>query len=264
MIGFLSDWGHRSYYVGVAKAVIYTLNPKATIVDITHEISPFNVREAMHILLRASHDFPRGSVFLCVVDYGVGTARKAVAMKTRNDFFFVGPDNGLFTLVAHHYGVKDLREITNPKFMRREVSTSFHGRDIFAPTAALIDAGESFEEVGPRILTYEELKYNEARVEGNKILGEVAYVDGFGNVETNVPQSFMEEIGAELDSSVSITIGKRIYKMTYCQTFGDVMKGELLIHTDSSGYLEIAVNQGNAASLLGVKGGEEILLERAR
>ncbi|HCZ06520.1 MAG: hypothetical protein PWP37_77 [Thermotogota bacterium] len=264
MIGFLSDWGHKSYYVGVAKAVIYSLNPNATIVDITHEISPFNVREAMHILLRASQNFPEGSVFLCVVDYGVGTARKSIALRTRNDYFFVGPDNGLFTLVAHHFGVKDIREITNPRFMLKKVSASFHGRDIFAPTAALIDAGEPFEEIGHRLMTYEELKYNEARMVAGRITGEVAYVDGFGNVETNIPGSLLEKAGIELDSSVDLVVNGRTFKAVYCRTFGDVMKGELLVHADSSGYLEVAVNQGNAASLLKVKGGEEVFLEKGK
>jgi len=258
MIGFLSDWGTRSYYVGVAKAIIYSINPSAVVVDLSHEITPFNVREAMHVLYRASRDFPKNTVFLCVVDYGVGTSRKSIVMKTTNDFIFVGPDNGIFTLVAEKYGVREIREITNPFFMRHEVSRSFHGRDIFAPTAAYLDMGYPVEDVGPLIMGYEELKYMYATLIGNEIIGEVAFIDTFGNIETNIEADLLKKMNVELDSQLVVKIGKYIEKAVYCRTFGDVKKGQLLVHEDSSGYLEISINQGNAASVFKATGGEEV------
>jgi len=113
MIGFLTDWSVKSHYVGVAKAVMKRINPSVDIIDITHEIEPFNVRMASHILLRASKDFPEGSIFVAVVDYGVGTSRKAICMRTKNEQYYVGPDNGIFTHVALEYGVKQVRELNN-------------------------------------------------------------------------------------------------------------------------------------------------------
>lgn len=124
MIGFLTDWGLKSHYVGVAKAVIKRINPSAEIIDITHEIEPFNVRKASHVLYRASLDFPPSTVFLVVVDYGVGTARKAIVMKTRNDLFFVAPDNGVLTVVAEEYGVAEIREIENRELFYKKVLPS--------------------------------------------------------------------------------------------------------------------------------------------
>ncbi len=259
LIAFLTDWGLKSHYVGVAKAVMKQINPKVDIVDITHEIEPFNVRQASHVLYRASLDFPTNTVFLVVVDYGVGTARKAIVMKTKNGQIYVGPDNGVFTVVAEEYGVQELREIANRDlFYKKDPSFTFHGRDIFAPVAAHIEMGTPLESVGPRLLYYEALRIKKPSMIGDHLEGEVAVVDTFGNVSTNIPFGLLVGLGVEYDDTVRVKIGKKEYKASVAKAFGDVEPGELLVHPDSAGFLEIAVNLGNAAELLQVSEGEEV------
>ena len=263
MIAFLSDWGYTSYYVGVAKAVIKRIHPDAVIIDITHGIEPFNVRMAMHVLYRASKDFLEGTIFLAVVDYGVGTIRKSIVMRTKNNMFFVGPDNGIFTLVAEEYGVKEIREINNRKlFYKKDPSFTFHGRDIFAPAAAHLDKGIAMENIGTRLMSYEVLKYRKAKIDGRTIIGEVAFFDSFGNIETNVPFQLLVDLNIDFDDILALKIGNKSFKIPLVRTYCDVPEGELLIHPDSSGFLEIAINQGSAREYLKVKQGCEIVLEK--
>ncbi|AIY85823.1 MULTISPECIES: S-adenosyl-l-methionine hydroxide adenosyltransferase family protein [unclassified Thermotoga] len=259
MIGFLTDWGLKSHYVGVAKAVIKRINPSAEIIDITHEVEPFNVRKASHVLYRASLDFPPSTVFLVVVDYGVGTSRKAIVMKTKNDQYFVAPDNGVLTVVAEEYGVAEIREIENRElFYKKNPSFTFHGRDIFAPVAAHLDMGLPLEKVGDRLLSYEVLKMRRPVVENDKVIGEVAIVDTFGNVSTNIPFELFLKLGVDFDDVVKVKVGRKEFKAAVAKAFGDVDTGELLVHPDSAGFLEIAVNLGDASQVLSVKEGDEI------
>ncbi|MDD4479399.1 MAG: SAM-dependent chlorinase/fluorinase, partial [Mesotoga sp.] len=130
MIAFLTDWGYDSYYVGIAKAVVREINRDVEILDICHNIKPFSVRHAAHVIERAIKDLPADTVFLAVVDPGVGTSRKPVAMVLKNGMCMVGPDNGNFTLAAESFGVHEVRELENRQY-HRGVSRSFHGRDIF-------------------------------------------------------------------------------------------------------------------------------------
>ncbi len=261
MIAFMTDWGFSNYYVGVAKAVIKSINPNVEIIDLIHGIEPFNVRMAMHVLHRAVPDFPRDTVFLVVVDQGVGTARKAIAFRDKEGRHFVGPDNGVFTLVIEDYGIDEIRELTNRDyFYRRKPSHTFHGRDIFAPVAAHISKGVSISEFGPRMLSYATLPIKKAKISDGRIRGEIAYFDGFGNVETNIPASMLMELGRDIDDEITVKVGKKIWRIPFVRAFGDVRVGELLIHEDSSGFLEIAVNQGSARELMDVKQGAEVLL----
>ncbi|MGB9789224.1 SAM hydrolase/SAM-dependent halogenase family protein [Thermotoga caldifontis] len=260
MIGFLTDWSVRSHYVGVAKAVMKRINPSVEIIDITHEIEPFNVRMASHILLRASKDFPPGSIFVAVVDYGVGTSRKAICMRTKNEQFFVGPDNGIFTHVALEYGVKQVRELNNKKYHYAS-SYTFHGRDIFAPVAAHLSRGVPFEELGDVLPNFVVLPAKQAEIVNESIVAEIAYFDSFGNVQTNVPIQFAERLEWQMDDVILIN---ETFEATYVRTFGDVPKGALLVHPDSSGFLEIAINQGSAAEKLKLKQGQQITLRRKK
>ncbi|AEH50410.1 SAM hydrolase/SAM-dependent halogenase family protein [Pseudothermotoga thermarum] len=258
MIAFLTDWSYKSYYVGVAKAVMKRINPSVEIIDITHEINPYDVRMAAHVLLRASFDFPEGTIFVAVVDYGVGTSRKAICMRTKNDHFYIGPDNGIFTFVADYYKVKQVRELDNKK-LHYGSSYTFHGRDIFAAVAAHLSKGCPFEEVGSVLPNFVVLPYKPAEISEDSIVGEVVFFDGFGNVETNIPGEFVERLGWEIDDELTIN-GK--YKATYAKAYGDVPKGSILVHIDSSGFLEIAANQASARDILGLKQGQQIVIRR--
>lgn len=259
LVVLLTDWGTKSYYQGVVKGVIKQIAPEVEVIDLTHEIEPFSVREAMHVLFRAYRDFPKGTVFMGVVDFGVGTERKGIAFETESGYFFVGPDNGLFTLVAEEERVLRIVELTNPEYFYKPTpSFSFHGRDIFAPVSAHIARGVDLSAFGKRLESLTLLPHEKARKEGRTLFGEVVFFDRFGNVETNIPGIF----GAELKfgSTVTIYINERKLTATYCRTYGDVASGELLVHEDSSGFLEIAVNQGNARERMRCKEGEKLKL----
>lgn len=260
MIAFLTDWSLKSYYVGVAKAVMKRINPNADIIDITHDIKPFDVRMAAHVLLRASKDFPEGTIFISVVDYGVGTSRKAICMRTKNEQFYVGPDNGVFTYVALTYGVKQVRELDN-KSLHYGSSYTFHGRDIFSAVAAHLSKGVRFEDIGSVLPNYIVLPVKAAQIQAGILAGEVVYFDGFGNIETNIPASFIEKAGWDIDDTVLLNDR---FELTYVRTYGDVEKGQKLVHVDSSGFLEIAINQGSAEEFFKMSQGQQITLRRKK
>jgi len=260
LIAFLSDWGLKSYYVGVCKAVIYSINPEAKVIDLTHEVEPFCVREAMHILYRAYRDFPPRTVFLAVVDYGVGTERKAIAFSTKSGYLFVGPDNGLFTLIAKEDIICEVRELSNTSFFyKKEPSSSFHGRDIFAPCAAFLSKGTPLENFGSPLSGITFLNYQKPQLKKDKIVGEIAFFDRFGNIETNIPEIWLsDQKGLKFYQKLPICIDSKMYMAYYVPTYGNVPRGEILLHGDSSGFLEIAVNQGNAREKLKVKTGSVV------
>ncbi|ABR31733.1 hypothetical protein SU69_09620 [Thermosipho melanesiensis] len=250
MIVFMSDWGN-THYVGICKGVMRKITTNE-IVDLTHQISSFNVREAMYILSRSFRHFPKGTVFLCVVDHGVGSSRKAIAARTEN-YFFVGPDNGLFTLVFEEEKPLEIRELTNKSYHYGN-SETFHGRDIFSPAAAYITKG-FFEELGTQLFNYATLPFFKAKKEKDKIFGEVAYIDKFGNIETNIPFDWIK--GYE---KVKICIKRKLISLPVLSYYSEIDKGQLLIHNDSTGFVEIAANQSNASKILSLKPGDKLEL----
>ncbi len=236
MIVFMTDWGN-SHYVGICKGVMRSITD-SEIVDLTHSITPYNVREAMYILDRSVDWFPEKSVFLIVVDYGVGTARRAIAVET-DKYYFVAPDNGVLTLVLERHQPRKIVDLVNKKYHFGN-SRTFHGRDIFSPAAAYITKG-IFDDLGTRLPNYATLPYRKAHISGSTIQGEIAYFDRFGNVETNIPFSWIAE-----KDNIKAKIGGKVYQIPVVETYADVDEGELLVHEDSSGYIEIAVNKGIA------------------
>ncbi len=259
MIAFLSDWGRDSYYIASAKAVIKRINPDVEIIDICHEINPFDIKQGAYILQRAVKDFPTGTVFLSVVDPSVGTSRKPIILQTKDGNTFIGPDNGLFTFVILGNELSDMRELENPEFFNDKNSVSFHGRDIFAPVAAHFSKGVKISEFGSRFLTYESISFKQPHRDGKYIVGEIAFFDHFGNMETNIPNSFFENI--EFGDPMYLVLGKKKYELIYDRTYYDVRSNELLAHIDGSGFLEIATNKSSLKNLLNVKEGEVIRIE---
>lgn len=264
-IAFLTDWGHKSYYVGVTKAVIKKINPQVEIIDLTHEVEVFNVREAMYVLFRAFLDFPSESIFLAVVDYGVGTERKALALQLEKGYTFVGPDNGLFTLIAENEKVVRIIELNHPQYFYHPLpSSTFHGRDIFAPCAAHLSRGIPIGKLGSPVdlkdLTF--LPYQKPEIKNHSLQGEIAYTDRFGNLETNLPRDYLQEIEIKEGEKLIIQIENKKFIATYQLPYAAVSQGELLVHTDSSGYLEIAAYQGSAQVITKARGGEKVLLQK--
>lgn len=259
MIAFMSDWGCKNYYVGVAKSVIKQINPQVEIIDLVHGVEPFNVRMGAYMLKRSINDFPKGTVFLVVIDQGVGTARKAIAFESQDGYFFVGPDNGVFTFAIEEHGVKEMVELSNKEYFYGE-SHTFHGRDIFAPVAAYISKGIELKSFGPHLMSYATLHYRKFRMREGKAYGEIAYYDGFGNLETNIPADAIKKLGKDVDDMLKVKIGRKTYDIPFTRAFGEVKVGDLLIHEDSSSCLEIAVNQGSAKDLIKAPQGEEIVI----
>lgn len=246
-IVLLTDFGWSSY-VGAMKGVILSHCPHAQIIDLTHDVAPQNVREGAWLLLVNYLYFPPGSIFLAVVDPGVGTKRKALAIKTK-DYYFLGPDNGLLSPAAARAGIVDTVELAVPP----EASPTFHGRDVFAPAAAKLAAGLPFRELGKPVVP----KVNFAFYL-NEREGEVVTIDRFGNVITNIPP-----LPNRRKYAVSLTRGGKSYfrsKLPFCPAYALAPEGVLFLITGSSSTLEISVKNGSAASRLGVEVADRVAI----
>ncbi|MHC4337887.1 MAG: SAM hydrolase/SAM-dependent halogenase family protein [Planctomycetota bacterium] len=238
MIILLSDFG-QSEYVGAMKGVIYSVSPDAKMVDLCHSIGAQNVIEGSWVLKNNYRYFPEGAVFCCVVDPGVGTERKAVAVKTEK-YFFVGPDNGLLWETVKEQKIIETREIPVPA----DASRTFHGRDVFAKASAEFDLGK-FETIGERIDEIEKLEFYK---EGRE--GIVVRIDRFGNVVTNLGKLDKDEY--------SVEVGEKEFVMEYRPTYDAAKGSELFLIEGSSNTLEISLKNGSANDRLGLRPGEKI------
>ncbi|HEX3033997.1 MAG TPA: SAM-dependent chlorinase/fluorinase [Thermodesulfobacteriota bacterium] len=252
IITLTTDFGVKDHYVGVMKGVILSINPDALIVDITHEIPPHDVLKGAFTLRNFYRYFPEGTIHVVVIDPGVGSQRKPVAVEAEGNIF-VGPDNGVFTFV--YSGSKSFKviEISNPIYTLADVSSTFHGRDIFAPVAGYISMGAPIEDLGKEVWSPVKLPIKEPQIRGNEIIGEVVYTDHFGNLVTNIPHDLVK-------SGSKIYIGKDMIK-GISRSYSEVPEGELLAIIGSSGFLEISVNQGRASDMIDLGDGTIIVLD---
>ncbi|MBI4344352.1 MAG: S-adenosyl-l-methionine hydroxide adenosyltransferase family protein [Euryarchaeota archaeon] len=247
LITLTTDFGWTEY-VGAMKGVIHSIHPGATIVDITHGVRRFDVRHGAYVIGTTYQYFPKGTIHCAVVDPGVGTERRGIIFSA-GGHTFVGPDNGLFSMVG---GVKAIYAITaKPK------ARTFWGRDVFAPASARLAMGTEPRELGRRIDGYERLEFR-AGVSGRRALGEVICVDHFGDVITSLRGEHLAALGAEHGARLEVKIKGKKRDLRLLESYGHARKGELLCLVGSAGYLELAVNQGDAAARLGVVGGERI------
>jgi S-adenosylmethionine hydrolase len=246
-IVFMTDFGTANDAVAICKAVILRIVPDVRIMDITHQVTPFSIEEASRFLAGVSPYYPSGTVFLVVVDPGVGTSRKAIIVKTKKGQYFDLPDNGIITPVADRDGVEGIHEITNPAWMIGDkVSSTFHGRDIFSPSAAHLAAGEDWTQSGPEVMGLVRLKPVVATVDAKGITGEVIDLDDpFGSLITNVQGEDFKKLGYALGDKVKVQIEKKPYTFPYVKTFMDVPVGEPLLYIDSRGRVGIALNEGD-------------------
>jgi len=245
IITLLTDFGLQDGYVAGMKGVILQICPDAKLVDISHLIAPQSVRSGAFVLCSCYEYFPHGTIHLAVVDPGVGTERGAVAIRT-GSCFFVGPDNGLFSLILRKETGWEARRLENRQFRRSPLSSTFHGRDLFAPAAAHIACGVQFDTLGPACDPVSP-HWDEPIIGRGEVKGEVIHIDRFGNAITNVLSETLEKQGPM--GKWMITAGKSVINSIE-QTYGRVRTGEQLALTGSTGFIEIAVNQGNAASEL--------------
>lgn len=265
IVAMTTDFGTDDAYVAIMKGVILKLTPSARLIDYTHGIKPGNVVEAAYLLRSGYRYFPRGTVHLVVVDPGVGSSRRAIAIQTP-DATFVGPDNGVFSLVAedalNDWGERRrMIELTEPRFWLPTVSATFHGRDIFAPVAAHVVAGAPFHALGTPLTELTPAHRTTPQLlETGLLMGRIIHVDRFGNCITNITQDHLREYGLGPDIVIEI-IDQQLDGLF--RTYSDGPTGIPMCLIGSSGHLEIAVRNGNAAQHLGVDIGDKFRVRNA-
>ena len=260
IITLTTDFGERDPYVGMMKGVILSINPNARIADITHGISAGSILEGSTIIKEAYRYFPSGTVHVGVIDPGVGGERRPIAVASKGHFF-VGPDNGLFwQVIAAHQGTEVIH-LTEKRYWMDAVSSTFHGRDIFAPVAAHLSRGIDPYLMGAKIDDPVSLAYPLVRREQDLLVGEVIRADHFGNLVTNIAAGDLAEFLSS--KGLSVAIGGLVLKGIHT-TYGDVAEGEPLALIGSSNVLEIAVNRGSAREKLGdgCKTGAKVAVRR--
>jgi len=258
-ITFLTDFGVQDDFVGVCRGVMRGIAPDATVIDITHGIPAQAVTQGAVVLARAIPYMPV-CVHLAVVDPGVGSARRPVAVRTTTGRMFVGPDNGLLMRAADREGVDEARALTNPRYHLERVSRTFHARDIFAPAAAHLASGVDISELGPAVDVADLVRIDvpEPVVGRTQISTTVLVVDRFGNVATNAKREHVTALGVAAGDRVEIRLTLDRYYAVLAETFADAGRGELLLYEDSYGLMTLAISSGDAAGLTGVRAGSEI------
>jgi S-adenosylmethionine hydrolase len=221
LITLLSDFGLRDPYVAEMKAVILSICPDASIVDVSHEIEKYDVRMGAYTLARVAPYFPEGTIHVAVVDPGVGTERKTIIVETKRSFY-VGPDNGLLMLSAQKEGVVNVYEVTNRKYMLKTVSKTFHGRDIFSPAAAHLAKGVQASDFGPEVSNPIVPSFTKPLTLDREIRGEVIHVDGFGNIVTNVTEERLKTMDIKEGVQLSVTLKDNNVLVKFCSAYGDV------------------------------------------
>lgn len=260
IITLTTDFGLRDPYVAEMKAAILGISPNTKIVDITHQIEKFNTRTGAHVLAAASPYFPKGTIHVVVVDPGVGTRREAILIQTKQDYC-IGPDNGVLALAARSQGIKHVYKITNPKLMLPKISHTFHGRDIFAPAAAHLATGTPPSEFGPEIHRIVTPKFAKITKKKNALTGEVIHIDGFGNIITNFKEKELESMS--IKTTVNLKLKNTKLKLRLCKVYAEVEAQQPLALIGSHNFLEISVNQGNAAENFKTKAGDKVTLYRS-
>lgn len=260
-ITFLSDYGLEDEFTGVCHAVIARIVPAAPVIDLTHGIRRHDIQQGATVLAR-SLAYTAPGVHLAVVDPGVGSSRRAIALRTEQQGrLLVGPDNGLLLPAARNFGgVAEAADISFSDFRLDPVSSSFHGRDIFAPVAATLAQGATLAEVGEAIgeAELERLGGPEPEISPRHIDAHVASVDRFGNLTLNVPASALPNTGLRLGYPLCVDVGGRSTEVHFARTFAEVEDGRALVYVDSWGSLAIAVNRGDASRSLGLDAGDRV------
>ena len=270
IIALLTDFGDRGqHYVAAMKAVILNINPHVKIIDISHGISPYSIIEASYILKTTYKHFPKTTVFIIVVDPGVGSTRKIFVLKTNSNYFFIGPDNGIFPNTFNKKEISECISIQNEEYFNHPVSPTFHGRDIMAPVGAYIlkyknfplsDLGTKFD-FNSLIKTPITFKLD---LEARSIFSSIQYIDSFGNGTTTIQMIGNKikdsDLTLEDELKISIIINKNKYDGLFSSHFSSVPKDSILFLVGSTGFLEVSINQGNAAKTLDFKVGDIITI----
>ncbi len=256
VITLLSDFG--DVYPASMKGVILSINPAASIVDISHSVPSHDIRAGAFILMITARYFPSNTVHIAVVDPGVGTKRRALAIRAESEsgiHYLIGPDNGLLIPAAKSFGDFKVYEITNKALFRKNISSTFHGRDIFVPVGAHISKGLNIIDVGRQIFDYVDLDFGKGIKKDDVVEGRVIFIDSFGNVVTNISKD-------SVDSQPGDILEIQKIRVLFYKSYGFCKTGEPLALIGSHGFLEIALNRGNAALFFNKKQGDEIIVRK--
>jgi S-adenosylmethionine hydrolase len=261
---FMTDFGILDDSVALCKGVMYGITPNLRIVDLTHQVSAFSIRDGARFLFGASPYFPAGTVFVVVVDPGVGSSRKAVVVKSKRGQFFVLPDNGLMTMVEDRDGVEAIRQIANPDWMiGAKISSTFHGRDIFSPVGAHIARGDDWTQVGPAVKQLVRLDLKPATVDDKGLTGEVIALDGpYGNLITNIDADDFMKLGYQLGDKLKVTIAGQEIEMPFVRTFSDVPLKQPMLFIDSRRRASFALNQAGFAAVYKIEPPQPVFIPR--
>ncbi len=260
IITLTTDFGLSDYYVGAMKGIIYQIAPETILVDITHEVPPQDVLAGAIILREIWRTYPPGTIHVAVIDPGVGSDRKIILVQFANQLFLV-PDNGLITLIHQIQPPTQVNLVSNADLFCKPVSATFHGRDIFAPVAAHLAKGISPDQVGPRIEVFKLLDLPGVKISQNRIVGQVIYVDRFGNLMSNISADVLSREKFDFRRINIYVDGNLVGPLA--RTFSDVEKGKPLCYINSAGFVEIAINEGRADGIIGRKGSNVEIAEKS-
>jgi S-adenosylmethionine hydrolase len=259
VITLTTDFGTKDWFVGTMKGVIASIAPNTRVIDITHETPPGDIRAGAFALAASYNFFPGDTIHVVVVDPGVGSKRKPVAVQTTN-YAFVGPDNGVLSLSLANEKIKTIRALENEDYFLRPVSRTFHGRDIFAPVAGHLSRGLPIQKLGPALKDFVRLKWPRPRQSRGSIEGEVVYLDRFGNGITNISGKLL----SGLSQASCYIFAPRRCVCPLKDFYQGVPAGKPVAVPGSSGFVEIALNSGSAAERLGLKIGTPVVLRQPR
>jgi S-adenosylmethionine hydrolase len=259
VITFLTDFGLQDDFVGTCHGVMARIAPDARVIDVTHGIPPRAILQGALVLRSTTRYMPVG-VHLAVVDPGVGSHRRPLAVCTADGRTFVGPDNGLLLLAADELGVEAVYELVDERYRLPDVSRTFHARDVFAPAAAHLAAGVAADALGPTLDPSDLVRVSvpDPRVGKSQIAASVVGVDRFGNVATNMSTDHVASLGVARGDRVEVRLTFERYYAVLAETFADAAPGELILYEDSYGLVTLAISNGNAARLTGVGVGDEL------
>lgn len=259
LITLLTDFGDRDYFVASMKGVILNINPRATIIDLSHHVPPHSVESAAYLLKSCYRYFPEGTVHVAVVDPGVGTRRHSLVVKTAR-YYFLGPDNGLFSYIFDEEDEVEVREVENQQYRLESVGHTFDGRDLFAPAAAWLTTNQPFESFGRRTEEWVVFPIAEPKRGAKGLVGEVVYVDHFGNLITNLTFNHVDAVRntASMDGPALQIAGYKVNGLVVSYAEGSKVEPSALIN--SNGAIEVFIKEGNAAQRLRVGCGAEIIL----
>ena len=266
VIGFMSDFDVKDDAIGICKAVMVSIAPGVRIIDITHQVTPYDIAEGARFLAGSAPYFPKDTVFVGVVDPTVGSTRKAIIAQSKTGQFFVVPDNGLLTLIMERDGLSAAREITNPDWMiGSKLSSTFHGRDIFSPAGAHLARGDDWTQAGPLLdlAHLVRIRIPTASIDAQGLHGEVIGTDGpFGNLVLDIPQATFARLGYKIGDAIPVTLAGKSLIIPFHRTFSDVPTGKPLFYIDSRGRLALAINQGNFAQSYGIEPPVQLFIPR--